>query len=493
MALDCVMLTNHRPQRQLITPATTDQKLLAAIKHESVSTVVQLLATGVDINGRGENCWTPLTLACRLGRKSIVKVLLETEVEPDNNVCAKTRSCPATCDINKSNDNGDTPLICAAREGHIEVVEVLLQAGADPNLPNPYSSLTPLLVAIDNGHIETVASLLSHEADVQLTDNVKLTPLYMAIKVKDCDIRDILTQRLIQAGCDVNIGSQDHAPVFLAARLGFLSTVEMLCEAGCDVDVSNKYGVTPLYEAAMKGHNDVVKYLLSRGCELNKQDMYGVGPLHVASVFNNAAAVNILITAGASIKQRDQSGRCAVHAAMEQGFADVVEVFLRHGVDITQAPTSVRNETSLTRYDWDHQYTFDLSWFQHKLSSLNKLFEHGHRAVIRVLMRGCTQLPLYQCRAGINVFRSDLDLVELLLVSGLRGSANVFLMSQHPSQHLLDPHVAAWLDRFHRTPQSLQNLSRIKVRRCLGNKVLHLAPQLPLPKRLIEFLTLSPS
>ncbi|XP_046578270.1 ankyrin-1-like isoform X1 [Haliotis rubra] len=491
MALDCVMLTNHRPRRQLITPATTDQKFLAAIKHEPVSTVVQLLTKDVDINGRGDNCWTPLTLACRLGRRSVVNILLETQSEDD--ICAQARSRQATCDVNKSNDNGDTPLICAAREGHTDVVEVLLQAGADPNLPNQYSSLTPLLVAIDNSHIETVVSLLSYEADVQLTDNVKLTPLYMAIKVKDCDIRDMITQRLIEAGCDVNIGSQDHAPIFLAARLGYLSTVEILCEAGSDVNVSNKYGVTPLYEAAMKGHNEVVRYLLSQGCELNKQDMYGVGPLHVASVFNNAEAVNMLITAGASIKQRDQSGRCAVHAAMEQGFADVVEVFLRHGVDITQAPTSVRNETSLTRYDWDHQYTFDLSWFQHELSSLNKLFEHGHRAVICILLRGCTQLPLFRCQAALNIFRSDLDLVELLLVSGLRGTASVFLMSQHPSQHLLDPHVAAWLDQFHRTPQSLQNLSRIKVRRCLGNKVLHLVPQLPLPKRLIEFLTLSPT
>ncbi|XP_046578272.1 ankyrin-1-like isoform X2 [Haliotis rubra] len=468
MALDCVMLTNHRPRRQLITPATTDQKFLAAIKHEPVSTVVQLLTKDVDINGRGDNCWTPLTLACRLGRRSVVNILLETQSEDD--ICAQARSRQATCDVNKSNDNGDTPLICAAREGHTDVVEVLLQAGADPNLPNQYSSLTPLLVAIDNSHIETVVSLLSYEADVQLTDNVKLTPLYMAIKVKDCDIRDMITQRLIEAGCDVNIGSQDHAPIFLAARLGYLSTVEILCEAGSDVNVSNKYGVTPLYEAAMKGHNEVVRYLLSQGCELNKQDMYGVGPLHVASVFNNAEAVNMLITAGASIKQRDQSGRCAVHAAMEQGFADVVEVFLRHGVDITQAPTSVR-----------------------KLSSLNKLFEHGHRAVICILLRGCTQLPLFRCQAALNIFRSDLDLVELLLVSGLRGTASVFLMSQHPSQHLLDPHVAAWLDQFHRTPQSLQNLSRIKVRRCLGNKVLHLVPQLPLPKRLIEFLTLSPT
>lgn len=31
---------------------------------------------------------------------------------------------------------------------------------------------------------------------------------------------------LIDAGCDVNLGSQDHEPIFLAARLGLLAIIQ---------------------------------------------------------------------------------------------------------------------------------------------------------------------------------------------------------------------------------------------------------------------------
>ena len=64
---------------------------------------------------------------------------------------------------------------------------------------------------------------MKNGADVQISDNVNMTPLYAAIKGQNLTI----VENLIQAGCDINIGSQDHAPLFLAARLGRLDIVKV--------------------------------------------------------------------------------------------------------------------------------------------------------------------------------------------------------------------------------------------------------------------------
>lgn len=82
---------------------------------------------------------------------------------------------------------------------------------------------TPLLTAVIAKQQKVIDVLLEWGADVQMTDNVGITPLYAAV---DGDSVDIVRQ-LIAAGCDVNIGSQDHAPLFLAARRGYLSVAKV--------------------------------------------------------------------------------------------------------------------------------------------------------------------------------------------------------------------------------------------------------------------------
>ena len=68
-----------------------------------------------------------------------------------------------------------------------------------------------------------VTFLLEHNADVQICDNVGITPLYTAIKCRN----EGVVRQLIDAGCDVDIGSQDHSPIFLATRTGQLNIVKV--------------------------------------------------------------------------------------------------------------------------------------------------------------------------------------------------------------------------------------------------------------------------
>ena len=125
--------------------------------------------------------------------------------------------------LNSYDDFGDTPLIAAAIKGHIDLCRLLVTEGADVNLPNQLSYQTPLLVAIESDNQDIVQFLLENYADVQQADNVGITPLYVAIRLKS----ESIVSDLISNSCDVNIGSQDHTPLFYASRVGCLSIVKV--------------------------------------------------------------------------------------------------------------------------------------------------------------------------------------------------------------------------------------------------------------------------
>ena len=100
-----------------------------------------------DINGR-----TPLWWAVENGYDTVVKQLLETDVDID----AKGRC-------------GMTPLSLAARDGHSAVVKQLLEIGVDRE-PKDQSERTPLSWAAGNGHDAVVKQLIEADVDVDTKD-----------------------------------------------------------------------------------------------------------------------------------------------------------------------------------------------------------------------------------------------------------------------------------------------------------------------------------
>lgn len=51
------------------------------------------------------------------------------------------------------------------------------------------------------------------------------------------------------------------APIHFAARQGLLAAIQTLCAFGCNVDVANKQGLSPLHLSALHGHIEVVRYV----------------------------------------------------------------------------------------------------------------------------------------------------------------------------------------------------------------------------------------
>ncbi|XP_076449469.1 uncharacterized protein LOC143285905 isoform X2 [Babylonia areolata] len=461
--MEVVFDTSHRPLRQAGSVGAAEQQLGRTIQSGGgVEQVRRLVEGGADISCLCDNNWTPLTLAAFHGNSQVVAYLLDCIAK------ASEQSRPQyrwRMTVDSVNDGGQSALYCAARRGHLDVCRQLLQAGADINAQCHHSKQTPLLGAVETQQTEVVTLLLERGADVQVTDNVGITPLYTAVEGNCLP----LVRQLIQAGSEVNVGSQDHSPIFLAARKGFLSIVKELCEAGCCKDITNKYNVTALYEAASKGHNDIVQYLMEAGCDVNCCDMYSITPLQAAVMMGNLEGVRLLVDGGACVKWRNRQGRCAVEMAVIWDRPHILEFFLMRGVDVTKRP--------------------NLMFYGPAVNSPVRAAiveeSHQHPEIVLLLLRGCSRLDL-RIMFTLGAFGTEPVLLELLLTSGL---------TQPPPLHQffskLSPQCRHWYLHYRRHPQPLKKLARCCVRRCLGNTILHSAPLLPLPRPLIRFLLFS--
>ncbi|XP_062592978.1 ankyrin-2-like [Saccostrea cucullata] len=408
-----------------------------------------------------------LAYACSRGREEMVEIIIENIKQSEQS--EKTRMMKigdyiytnTVLDIH--NIHGETPLTCAARANQLKICEILLQEGACINQTTQYVHQTPLHVAVEHGNTEIVEYLIQQGADVQIPDNVNISPLYTAIKGGNSAI----VHMLIDAGCDVNLGSQDHAPVFLTARLGLLPITQALCEAGCNKDFANKYGVTPLAEAVQKDHLDIVEYLVGQHCDVNNTDVNGTSALHIACRMGNLEAVTILMNGRANPILKNSNGQTAFQLAIENNKYEVVEYLMNLGADILSQPFANKS-----------------------LSSISKVFDRGHIQTAEVLLRGCPKLPLPHYPGVTDMFCNNGHLMKMLFLSGIQTIPGVLIVPRLHPQHVNHKEISDWLKNFHKNPLSLQSLCRIRVRRCLGNTLLLKVKSLPIPPYLKDFVAL---
>ena len=116
---------------------------------------------------------------------------------------------------------------------------------------------------------------------------------------------------------DVEALTQDQKDEQLlnAAEAGDLEEIQILLEAGANIDAVNLCGLTALIWAAENGHTDVVVQLIAAGANLESADEFGYTALIAAAEEGLTAVVEKLIKAGANIEAVDQDGRTALMLA----------------------------------------------------------------------------------------------------------------------------------------------------------------------------------
>lgn len=127
--------------------------------------------------------------------------------------------------------------------------------------------------------------------------------------------------------------SEDGFPLLgLAAFFGRMDVLELLLDAGADVDLAatNGAGVAPIHSAS--AHRDattataMAQRLVGAGADLSAEQAGGFRPLHSAAANGHLDMVKLYLEAGADPSAESDLGKTALDIARERGQDAVVAV-----------------------------------------------------------------------------------------------------------------------------------------------------------------------
>ncbi len=273
------------------SPAQMDAELLSTRA---------LIAANANVHALDRERSTPLHHAAMSPRPDLARALIE-----------------AGAKVNAQNSTGLTPLHNAALFASPATVEYLLKQGAEPEGRSILIGVPPLLMAVTRGDSAVVSKLLDYKADVNALGPDGETGLARAAVLGATEVARVLIDR--GARVKVRFARVNHTPLHVAAERGFLPLVNLLLDAGAEVDARDSNGFTPLIDAAEQGRTLVVRALLLAGAKVNQTNTTGRTALWLAASRGHEETVTYLLNHDADPTLAGADGQAPLHTAAYNG------------------------------------------------------------------------------------------------------------------------------------------------------------------------------
>ena len=257
-----------------VAPVNSSRVLqfLAACSSGDLSAIEDEHRSGVDVNYRNSNRWTPLMFAVRGNQDKAVQLLIELRA-----------------DVNAQEKDGWTALMIASVLGQAQTVQRLVQADADLFLVNRDG--------------KNAINLISE----QKQGDVKTFLVYAGIK--NALERKNLTRVLdmVRMGAPVNTKiSSGLSPLMLACNDQAIDAVQFLLQVpDVDVNIKESGGWVPLMVAAYLRDLAMVTLLLNHGADTRLRSNTGLSSADVASQFGSPEIAELIAAATSSIPRAD--------------------------------------------------------------------------------------------------------------------------------------------------------------------------------------------
>lgn len=224
---------------------------------------------------------------------------------------------------------GRLPLHYAAGYGFVVICQVVIKhmqdwgqfdvsQGIDAAYWQDVEGDAPLHLSVKGGHALTTKALLEAE-NWRGSNEAKMT----------------LRRAIAQSG----------EALALATMANFVAIVELLVDAGVDVNYQNRQGETALHIAAQYGHAECARAIL-KGPNDNRinldipENTFAWTPLFNACVDNHFNIVELLATAGADLQRYDNSGWTAKEQAALRGHMKIAH-YLAQLTPTTGSPSQI--------------------------------------------------------------------------------------------------------------------------------------------------------
>jgi ankyrin repeat protein len=283
--------------------ATSDLRLIEAVKTGNTEAVLALLKQRVDVNAPEGDGATALHWAVNRDDLTTADLLIHAgaraNVANDLGVTPLFLACTnrngvmverllaAGANPNAALVRGETVLMECSRAGSLRAVKALLAHGADVNAKESLHDQTALMWAAAQQHPEVVGALIEVNADIRARSRV-----YAQIVTGE------ETQRAGREELNYILRRGGSTPLLFAARVGDAESAKLLLAAGADVNDALPDGTSALVEAAYSGHGAVAAVLLDKGADPNAAEV-GYTALHAAVLRGDLGLVKALLAHGA--------------------------------------------------------------------------------------------------------------------------------------------------------------------------------------------------
>ncbi|MDE3269006.1 MAG: ankyrin repeat domain-containing protein [Pseudomonadota bacterium] len=243
--------------------------LATAAKHGSIEAMAMLLANHADLEARSMFDHTPLIQATKSKNYVAVNWLLANGA-----------------DANANGEYGDA-LHQSLLNGTDKISERLLRAGA--NVHARYErNVTPLMLASERGNAKMVAALVDRGADVNAIESGRgSTPIILAVQ-GHLSLSEETGSKSVTFTDGTSIGE-------LVPSDNYRQVIEILQNAGADINATDAHGNTALFHATADANVDMIRILATAGADFTLTNPEGEDVFAVAKqMFNPQTAQKIL-------------------------------------------------------------------------------------------------------------------------------------------------------------------------------------------------------
>ena len=226
--------------------------------------------------------------------------------------------------LNESSLNNALRLACES--GNTEAVDLLVEEAERQGLKADF---------YDGGKLNSAAGRHDLEMVKHLLENYHLDIGYLgmrwAVERNDVEMVELLLSYGAELNPDVAQLGDNMGYLGCAASAAGLEMVQLLVEAGAEVDGTYWNGVTPAMDAAYVSVR-ILKYLTEQGADINARSGYNDTPLMYAVWGKNRECVEFLLSEGADASVVSE-GQTAYEMAIERDDQESIKIFEKYGKD----------------------------------------------------------------------------------------------------------------------------------------------------------------